>query len=160
MTDELTLVGRATRHRMDGPWDVWVTQDALIPVEIRACAMCHGEPSVFRWSWAMVQAKRCFPAPELARDAAEATLRALHTALGDVVEPWVTERDPPPPTNSMCDEGYLCTWDSEYATVVGEAKWDGTVWYGDGHSILNKPYAWRPMPKAPDGKGPARCSCD
>jgi hypothetical protein len=65
-----------------------------------------------------------------------------------MIEPWMTDGDPPP----MCDEGYLCTWDDEYATVVGEAKWDGTVWYGDGHSILNKPHAWRPMPKAPGRK--------
>ncbi len=90
--------------------------------------------------------------PEVARDDAEATLRALYEALGDVVEPWVTDRDPPAPAFSTCDDAYLCSWDSEYGDLVGEAMWDGTVWYGDGHSLLNKPHAWRPMPKAPGRK--------
>jgi hypothetical protein len=93
-----------------------------------------------------------FATPELARDDAELALRELYAALGELIEPWITDRDPPPPACSTCDDAYLCSWDSEYGSLVGEAMWDGTVWYGDGHSILNKPYAWREMPKAPPRK--------
>ena len=151
MADELTLFGKAMNGKSGRSFS-YSGPAVMVDVSRSVGNTWSWVGILMLWGPIYLPVHGGFSSKELARDDAEGALRALYDALGEVVEPWVTDRDPPPPAHSTCDDPYLCSWDSEYGDLVGEAMWDGTVWYGGGHSILDKPRAWRPMPKAPGRK--------
>jgi hypothetical protein len=151
--NELVLFGKAMVANEDSHSFSYSSPAIMVEIS-RSAGNTWRRVAILRlWGSIYLPTRGGFSSKELARDDAELALRELYAALGELVEPWITDRDPPPPACSTCDDAYLCSWDSEYGSLVGEAKWDGTVWYGDGHLILNKPYAWREMPKAPLRKG-------
>ena len=148
MTDELTMFGKVMEHTIDGQYESWCGGSKR-NVWVSVYNIHNGIASDYDWSFGDLACSGTFSTKEAARDDAEATLVALYEELGAVVEPWITDRDPSPPANATCDDSYIVTWRSEYGDLTGEAHWDGTTWYGDGQTLLHKPYAWRPMPKAP-----------
>jgi hypothetical protein len=111
----------------DLDWHEWVASIAGLKVKVAGGGTEAGAAS-FHFELTEDIGRSGFATPELARDAAEAKLRELYAALGEMVEPWITDRDPPDPASPMCDEWYLCAWD-DTADVGRPLKKGAPPWF-------------------------------
>jgi hypothetical protein len=93
-----------------------------------------------------------FQTRELARDDAEATLRALHDALGEIVEPWRRDGHP---TQSGEYQVVARKGGFRYSEIT-TCEWCG-AWNLEGWAPNTVILAWRPMPTIPWSEGDEKC---
>jgi hypothetical protein len=107
VSDELTLFGKAMDpcvRAEDGYALVRVADGTTLQIGIcdSGWELCfnYGEDRVFL-------VRNPVGSFAASRDDAELALRELYAALGELIEPWITDRDPPPPACSTCDYANL-----------------------------------------------------